>query len=481
MGIQMNPIKPILLVDDEEHFLSTAELILNSNRITNVEICKDSSKCLALLKQREYSLVVLDINMPKISGKELLPIILENFPEMVIIIITAINDVENAVECMKLGAFDYLVKPIDEERLLSPIKRGLHFANVRNENLRLRESLFKDTLEFPETFSPIITNSNRMKSIFKYIEAIARTNLPVLVTGETGVGKELIAKAIHDISGREGELVSINVAGVDDNLFSDTLFGHKKGAYTGAEIERKGLIEKAENGTLFLDEIGDLRVESQVKLLRLLQDGKYFPLGSDVAKLSDARIIVATHKDLNKMKEDDTFRKDLYYRLQAHHVHIPPLRERKKDIAILISHFLDKASIALNKKRPKSPKELYTSLTNYSFPGNVRELEGIIFDAVSRHSSGILSIESIRKKTIGTEEELKSENNSKTALNNFDESIIFTAQFPTFKDAELLMIKEALKRSDNNQTIAAQLLGITRRALNNRIQRLKDKNPKIFD
>lgn len=481
MSVQLNPLKPILLVDDEEHFLSTAELILNSNRYSNVETCNDSTKVVELLKKKEYSLIALDINMPQVSGKELLPIILENYPEMVIIIISAINDVENAVECMKLGAFDYLVKPIDEERLLSSIKRGLYFSNVRNENLRLRESLFKDTLEFPEAFLPIITNSNRMRSIFKYIEAIARTNLPVLVTGETGVGKELIAQAIHDISGREGELVSLNVAGVDDNLFSDTLFGHKKGAYTGAEIERKGLIEQAENGTLFLDEIGDLRVESQVKLLRLLQDGKYFPLGSDVAKLSDARIIVATHKDLDKMKEDDTFRKDLYYRLQAHHVHIPPLRDRKKDIPILISHFLDKASEALNKKRPKSPKELYTSLTNYSFPGNVRELEGIIFDAVSRHTSGILSIESIRKKTIGTEKQLKSETNSKVILENFDESIIFTAQFPTFKDAELLMIKEALKRSDNNQTIAAQLLGITRRALNNRIQRLKDKSPKVFD
>ncbi len=480
MGIPLNPIKPILLVDDEEHFLSTAELVLNSNRFTNVETCNKSSKVIDRLKEKEYSLVALDINMPEISGKELLPKILENFPEMVVIVITAINDVENAVECMKLGAFDYLVKPLDDERLLSSIKRGLYFASVRNENIRLRESLFKDKLEFPEAFSQVITTSNRMRSIFKYIEAIARTNLPVLVTGETGVGKELIAKAIHDISGREGELISLNVAGVDDNLFSDTLFGHKKGAFSGADIERKGLIEQAEDGSLFLDEIGDLSIESQVKLLRLLQDGKYYPLGSDVAKLSSARIIVATHKKLDKMKEDDTFRKDLYYRLQAHHVHIPPLRDRKEDIPILISHFLDQASQELNKKRPKSPKELYTILTNYSFPGNIRELEGLIFDAVSRHTSGILSIESIRKKTIGTEKEVKEKNNSPTQPENFSDSIIFTAQFPTFKTAELLMIKEALRRAENNQTIAAQLLGITRRALNNRIQRLKENDPNIF-
>ena len=476
----LNPSKPILLVDDEEHFLTSAELVLNSNRFTNIESCVESTKVLDLLKLKEYSLIALDINMPNISGKELLPKILENYPEIPVIIITAINDVESAVECMKLGAFDYLVKPIDDERFITSVKRGLYFSNVRNENLRLKESLFKDKLEFPQAFSEIITNSTKMISIFKYIEAISKTNLPVLVTGETGVGKELIAKAIHKISGREGEMVSLNVAGVDDNLFSDTLFGHKKGAFTGAEKDRKGLIEHAENGSLFLDEIGDLSIESQVKLLRLLQDGKYYPLGSDVAKLSNTRIIVATHKDLDRMKDDDTFRKDLYYRLKAHHVHIPPLRERKEDIPILISHFLTTASNTLNKKRPASPKQLYTILTNYSFPGNVRELEGIIFDAVSRHSSGILSLESIRDKTIGTEDDIAS-NNVKSVNENFSDSIIFTSQFPTFRNAELLMIKEALKRSDNNQTIAAQLLGITRRALNNRIQRLKEKDTEIFE
>lgn len=481
MTITLNPIKPILLVDDEEHFLSTVELVLNSNRLNNVYTCGDSQRVLDILKSKEFSLVVLDINMPNISGRELLPKILENFPEMPVIIITAINNVESAVECMKLGAFDYLVKPIDDERLISSIKRGLYFASVRNENIRLKESLFKDKLEYPEVFSEIITNSTKMRSIFKYIEAIAKTNLPVLITGDTGVGKELIANAIHQISERDGELVSVNVAGVDDNFFSDTLFGHKKGAYTGAEKERKGLIEQAENGSLFLDEIGDLSIESQVKLLRLLQDGKYYPLGSDVAKLSDARIIVATHKDLDKMKDNDTFRKDLYYRLKAHHIHIPPLRERKIDIPILISHFLNKASAILKKKRPASPKELYTILTNYSFPGNVRELEGIVFDAVSRHSSGILSIENIRKKTIGSEKDIATNNIQNNNYEKHSESLIFTAQFPTFKNAELLMIKEALRRSENNQTIAAQLLGITRRALNNRIQRLKEKDQNIFD
>ncbi|MDZ7767137.1 MAG: sigma 54-interacting transcriptional regulator [Melioribacteraceae bacterium] len=222
------------------------------------------------------------------------------------------------------------------------------------------------------------------------MEAIAKTNLPVLITGETGTGKELIANAIHKVSGRKGELVPVNVAGVDDNLFSDTLFGHKKGAFTGAEIERKGLIERAEDGTLFLDEIGDLNIESQVKLLRLLQEGQFYPLGSDIAKLSNARIIVATNRSIKSLQSSNTFREDLYYRLRSHHINIPPLRERKKDIPYLIDFFLIRAAKELGKTKPRPPKELYTLLSNYHFPGNIRELEGIIYDAVSLHKSGIL-------------------------------------------------------------------------------------------
>ncbi|MCB0271366.1 MAG: sigma-54-dependent Fis family transcriptional regulator, partial [Calditrichaeota bacterium] len=174
------------------------------------------------------------------------------------------------------------------------------------------------------------------------IEAVASTFLPVLVTGETGSGKELIAKAIHELSGRDGEMVAVNVGGVDDTMLSDTLFGHIKGAFTGAETDRKGLIEQAEGGTLFLDEIGDLSPESQVKLLRLLQEGKYYPLGSDVPKKTDVRIVAATHQNLEAMQENAKFRRDLYFRLQAHHIHIPPLRERKDDLPLLVHHFLEK-------------------------------------------------------------------------------------------------------------------------------------------
>ena len=469
MGAALYPSNPVLIVDDEEQFLLSVELTLSANGINNLQTISDSRKVMQLLSEKEFSLVMLDINMPHITGLELLPKIVEKHPEIPVIIITAINDVDNAVFCIKEGAFNYILKPVDNTRLVTTIRSGLNLRDVTSENVRLKKYLLKDELEYPETFSHIITQSPAMRAIFKYIEAIARTQLPVLITGETGAGKELIAKAIHDISKRTGKLVPVNVAGVDDTLFSDTLFGHKKGAFTSAEKERQGLIEQAEKGSLFLDEIGDLSIESQVKLLRLLQDGKYFPLGSDMAKLSDARIICATHRDIETMKDNNSFRKDLYYRLQAHHIHIPPLRERKKDLPLLIDHFLEKAAAQLNKNKPTAPKELKTLLSNYSFPGNIRELEGIIFDAVSVYKSGILSLDSIKEKVFG---KLTSTENGVSSSSNSEElGISFADHLPTLKESEDLLIKEALKRADGNQTIAAQLLGISRRALNNRIQR----------
>lgn len=466
------PDKPILLVDDEEHFLLSAELTISSNGIKNIETCSDSRNVLSLLSKKEYSIVVLDLNMPFISGSELLPQIVKNYPEIPVIVITAVNNVESAVQSMKEGAFDYVVKPVDDTRLIATIKRGLELTEMRNENKLLKESLLKEKLEHPESFEQIITTSGSMRAIFRYIEAIAKTNLPVLITGETGTGKELIAQAVHNISGRKGELIPVNVAGVDDNLFSDTLFGHKKGAFTGADIERKGLIEHAEDGTLFLDEIGDLSIESQVKLLRLLQDGKYYPLGSDIAKLSNARIIVATNRDIKSMQNGEGFRQDLYYRLRSHHIHIPPLRERKKDIPFLIDYFLIKASNELGKKKPHPPKELFTLLSNYHFPGNVRELEGIIFDAVSLHKSGILSLELIRKKL--ADQLIPKPIPDGSGDETDDPPITITGRFPSLKETENVLVNEALKRADGNQTIAADLLGISRRALNNRLQRKKE-------
>jgi DNA-binding NtrC family response regulator len=469
MGAATFPALPVLLVDDEQQFLLSAELTLTANGINNIKTVNDSREVLPLLDKEEFSLIVLDINMPHINGLELIPKIVEKYPFVPIVMVTALNDIDSAVKSIKAGAFNYLLKPVDDTRLVTTIRSGLDLRDVRDENRRLKDYLLRDKLENPEAFSEIITKSGSMRAIFKYIEAISKTRLPVLITGETGVGKELIAKAIHRLSKRNGELIALNVAGVDDNLFSDTLFGHKKGAFTGAEQDRKGMIEQGEKGTLFLDEIGDLSLESQVKLLRLIQEGKYYPLGSDLAKLADVRIICATNINIESLRDNNAFRKDLYYRLQTHLISIPPLRERKGDIPFLINHFLEKASLQLNKKRPTVPKELYTLLSSYPFPGNIRELEGIIFDAVSVHQSGIMSLELIREKVFPKNRPRDSYDDLPSA--DHEEKIIFNDPLPTLQETEDLLIHEALKRADGNQTIAADILGISRRALNNRLSR----------
>lgn len=473
MTATLYPVNPVLLVDDEEHFLLSAELTLRAKGINNIVSINDSREVLSTVEKQEFSVVLLDINMPHITGLELLPLLVEKYPGLPVIIITAINEVDNAVTCMKLGAFNYMLKPVDDTRLITTIKAGLDLMDMKSENRLLKQYLLKDKLEHPEIFENIITRSNSMRAVFKYIEAVAKTHLPILITGETGVGKELIAKAIHEVSGRKGELVALNVAGVDDTLFSDTLFGHKKGAFTGAEVERRGLIEQADRGTLFLDEIGDLSIESQVKLLRLLQDSKYYPLGSDVAKMADTRIICATHRDIESMQKDETFRKDLYYRLQAHHIKIPALKERKNDIPYLINHFIEKASNELGKKKPTVPKELFTLLENYTFPGNIRELEGLIFNAVSMHRSGIMSIEAIKEKVFSDTNSREKQAVVSDHNDTGDDRVLFTDTLPTMKEMEDIVINEALRRAKGNQTIAAELLGMSRRALNNRLQRKK--------
>jgi len=466
MSAARYPGAPVLLVDDEERFLASAAMTLASEGITNIAQCPDGSLVLARLAAEEHAVVLLDISMPRVSGRELLPRIVAEHPDLPVIMITGINEADTAVECMKAGAFDYLVKPVEDARLVSAVKRAVEMRQVRRENALLVRYLLSDELAHPETFSAIITRSKKMRSIFQYAETIAGTPQPVLITGETGVGKELIAVAIHRLSGRSGEFVPVNVAGLDDTLFSDALFGHRKGGFTGADRDRSGLIESAAGGTLFLDEIGDLGPQSQVKLLRLLQEGRYYPIGSDTQRASEARFIVATNKDLRLLQEKGEFRTDLYYRLRTHHIHLPPLRSRQEDLPLLVEHFLAKAAQSLGRGAPTPPKELFTLLGAYPFPGNIRELEGMVYDAVSRHRSGMLSMESFREK-IGVAEPAQASPESAAG----ESKLMFGEAFPTLREAEQAVIDEALKRAKGNQSVAAQLLGMSRRALNNRLQR----------
>jgi DNA-binding NtrC family response regulator len=472
MKSAMYPEFPIILVDDEEQALDSFEIALRSANMNHFIRCQDSRNVLPILTAGEVEVMLLDLRMPHVSGEELLLKVNSDYPEIPVIIITGANDVETAVKCMKHGAFDYMVKPVEKSRLVSGVRRALELRELQKENKLLKAHVLSDKLEHPEAFSEIVTNSPGMRSIFQYVEAISKSPRPVLITGETGVGKELVAKAVHVLSHREGDFVPVNVAGLDDNVFSDTLFGHKKGAFTGADQARSGLIEQASGGTLFLDEIGDLSVPSQVKLLRLLQDGDFFPLGSDVSKGSNARIIVATNQDLDGLKSSGRFRKDLYYRLCDHHIHVPALRDRLEDLTILVEHFLEKASKTLDKKKPTPPGELIILLSSYQFPGNIRELESMVFNAVSSHKSGKLSMESFKshiyQKHPLFETELKQLSKEEKVLLSFSE------QLPTLKQAEQLLIDEAMKRANDNQSIAALNLGITRQALNRRL-RLQNK------
>jgi DNA-binding NtrC family response regulator len=372
---------------------------------------------------------------------------------------------------MRQGAFDYIVKPVEKSRLVSSVRRAIELRELHRENQLLKARVLSDRLSRPEAFADIVTVSSGMRSIFQYVEAVAPSPRPVLITGETGVGKELVAHAVHTLSGRKGAFVPVNVAGLDDHVFADTLFGHKRGAFTGAMEVRAGLLEQAGSGTLFLDEIGDLSPPSQVKLLRLLQDGEYFPLGSDLAKRSGARIVVATNQDLEVSRNSGRFRKDLYYRLCGHRIHILSLRERREDVPVLLDHFLAKAAESLGKKKPTPPDELIKLLASYHFPGNVRELESMVYNAVSIHTAGKLSMEAFKaeifKKQPGLSREYESADRSDEALRG----VAFPDPLPTLKQTELLLVDEALRRASGNQSIAAAMLGITRQALNKRLKK----------
>ena len=466
--LNVSSTQPTILVVEDEHYVRESLTAYLDDVGFRVLAAENGQRGLELFRLEAPDIVMTDLRMPVMDGFALVEAIAAESEFTPIVVVSGVGAVDEAVRAMRMGAWDYLSKPIvNLEELQITLERSLERARTKCELERLRRHLVAGTLENETAFGSIVTTSARMRSIFLYLESVAPSRQPVLISGETGTGKELIARAVHSLSGVGGAFVAINLAGLDDAMFSDTLFGHQRGAYTGADRAREGLIRQASGGTLFLDEIGDLSPGSQVKLLRLLQEGEYLPLGADKVQSSDARIVAATHADLKRRMEMGTFRPDLYYRLCSHRVELPPLRDRPEDLPLLAAHFLEKAAARLGKPLPIAPPELNRYLAAYRFPGNIRELEAILHDAVARSASRILSLESV-VAAVGSD--LLIPVSAAPAASRCP-VCPFSEKFPTLKGAEDFLIAEALRLADNNQRLAAAYLGITRQALNKRLGR----------
>jgi len=367
----------ILVVDDEQDFLDSVERALIISGHDAYQLESDSGKAARLFQNGQtWEVALLDVRMPGMDGIELLEVIKYHSPNTECLMITAVNDVNVVVECIKKGAYDYLVKPINRDDLMLKIGHALERRRLLDV-LDLRNKMTAPDLTQVEAFRNIVTQSSRMLRLLKEAELHARSDVPILITGESGTGKELLAYAVHQASNRAGRpFTAVNMASLTESLFDAEFFGHTRGAFTGAEKDRAGYVQHTNGGTLFLDEIGDLPPALQGKILRLLQEGEYMKLGTSKVQKVDVRFIAATNKDIDKDMLKGEFRKDLYYRLRGAWLHIPPLRERRDDIPILISRFLGELSSSPAKGRLKA--DALESLTNYGFQGNVRELRSIV-------------------------------------------------------------------------------------------------------
>ncbi len=474
----------VLIVDDDELTAEVYSIQIEEAGLGRPLVCTDSRQALNRLAEHSASLVLLDLNMPHVGGLELLSRINEEAPEVTTIVITVNDDVDTAVECMKHGAFDFLSKPVDQARLLTAVRHALRIRELEAEVNTLSVRVGAAELSAPEAFADIVTSDPAMFRMFAYIEAIAASPKSVLITGESGSGKELIARAVHRASGRPGRFVAVNVSGLDETMVSDTLFGHTRGAYTGAASGRHGLIEQATDGTLFLDEIGDMAINAQLKLLRLLQEEEYYPLGSDVPRKARVRIVAATNADLEQRQQDGAFRRDLYYRLLAHSVRVPPLRERKDDISLLVDHFVALAAKELGKPVPVVPSMVYSALAEHGFPGNIRELQSLMYDAVSLSNESTLALSSIEQhigRSVGGGSDSPgdfSDGDAHAASASPDSSghddcdpICIGSRFPTLREVEDYLVDQAFERAQGSQTAAARLLGVSQSTLSRRLRK----------
>lgn len=439
----------ILVIDDEKSICDLLAVVFKKEGY-EVKTTPSPRQGLELIKEESFDLLISDIKLPELSGMEVLKKVRKMQPELPVIMITAYGTIKEAVEALKIGALDYVIKPFDVEELKILVSKGLERRRLEEENIRLRRELAERY-----SFENMIGKSKKMEEIYGLIEKIAPTDTTVLIRGESGTGKEMAARAIHLLSQRrERPFVSINCGALPENLLESELFGHVKGSFTGAVSDKKGMFEVAHKGTLFLDEVGEMSPMTQVKLLRALQDKKIRRVGGTSEISIDVRIIAATNQDLKKNIAEGTFRDDLYYRLNVISFEMPPLREKKEDIPLLVTHFLKKHCNKMGRKLKRLAPEVFQVFENYHWPGNIRELENVIERVVA-----IEERETITQDCLP--EELLSPSRKEVDLNiypgfNLNETIdSITREY----------LYEALERSRGNLKEAASLLGVNYRQI----------------
>lgn len=380
----------VLVVDDEEIVRESLSDWLKKFGY-QVETAENGTRGLEKIRAQKWNVLLVDLKMPDISGLEVLRQARKMQPDASVVIITAYATVDTAIQAMKDGAYDYVVKPFDPDEISALIKRIVEHQDLVDENIFLRRQL---TQKY--TFQDIIGKSPKMQEVFELVRTVASTKSTVLICGESGTGKELIARAIHQLSPRSREpFVAISCGALTETLLESELFGHERGAFTGATERKKGRFELADKGTVFLDEVGDIGAKSQLDLLRVLEEREFRRVGGQESIKVDVRIVAATNKDLRKLANEGKFREDLFYRINVIAVHLPPLRERKEDIPLLCEHFLHKYNVENNKKIKRISEDALRALLEYDWPGNARELEHAIEHAVAVEKDNFISVASL--------------------------------------------------------------------------------------
>ena len=451
------PPKRLLVIEDEENMRHMLTALLKKSGYL-VDTAPDGSKGLKMVDQTLYDYILCDLRMPKVGGMEFLKSARDKLWETTVIIMSAYGTIDTAIEAMKLGAYDYISKPFKSDEVLLTLKKAEERESLKRENRWLKERIRK--IQDNYSFGTMVAKSKTMQSVFMLSEKAARYSTTVLITGESGTGKELVARAIHFTGDRsETPIVTVDCGGIPENLLESELFGHIKGAFTGADRNKKGLFEEADGGTIFLDEIGELPLALQVKILRVLQENEIRPLGESKTKRIDARVIAATSRILeNDVKKGD-FREDLFYRLNVLHIKLPPLRERYEDIPLLCQHFIDKFNIRLEKDIRGIAPAAMSLLLKHQWPGNVRELENVIERAAVLSEEIILQPDNFPiEPVIPSESEI---------LDGIIEGYsLKTAQ----KNLEKNLITRALEATGGNRTKAARLLEISHPSLLSKIK-----------